>query len=57
MKDTKEAIIRKFFASMVCECTGSDNGVDPVLDDYLVENLLEPYMNYYIEQLNKEEQL
>lgn len=44
--------IRLFFNEMVDECSGTDNGVDAALDDYIVDTALRPFMEYYISRLN-----
>ena len=46
--------IELFFNEMVAECSGSDNGVDAVLDDYVTDNALRPFMEYYISKLAKQ---
>ena len=43
--------IELFFNEMVAECSGSDNGVDAVLDDYVTNNKLRPFMEYYISKI------
>ena len=43
--------IKLFFNEMVAECSGSDNGVDAVLDDYVTDNALRPFMEYYISKI------
>ena len=47
-KDKITKAIELFFNQMVLECSGTDNGVDAVLDDYVVDNALRPFMEYYI---------
>ena len=36
---------------MIAECSGSDNGVDAVLDDFVVDNALRPFTEYYTKNL------
>ncbi len=43
--------IELFFNEMVVECSGSDNGVDAVLDDYVINNKLRPFMEHYISKI------
>lgn len=43
--------IKLFFNEMVAECSGSDNGVDAALDDYVTDNALRPFMDYYISKI------
>ena len=40
--------INKFFDAMVAEFSGTDNGVDFVLDEYDVENGLQPFIEHYL---------
>ena len=47
---TQEAI-RLFFNEMVSECSGTDNGVDAVLDDFVTDNALRPFMENYISKI------
>jgi len=50
----KAQIINEFFNEMIAECSGSDNGVDAVLDDFVVDNALRPFTEYYITQLKND---
>ena len=52
----EKAIIESFFNKMVAECSGTDNGVDAVLDDYIVDNALRPFMEYYVSKLKESKQ-
>jgi len=47
----KAQIINEFFNEMIAECSGSDNGVDAVLDDFVVDNALRPFTEYYTKNL------
>lgn len=46
-------LIEKFFNEMVSECSGTDNGVDAVLDAYVVDNALRPFKDYYLTKLTQ----
>jgi len=50
----KAQIINEFFNEMIAECSGSDNGGDAVLDDFVVDNALRPFTEYYITQLKND---
>jgi len=47
----KADAIDDFWKYLIGECTGSDNGVDPVLDDYTNDNLMTPVKKYYCKNL------
>tara|TARA_R110002111_G_scaffold256886_1_gene324338 strand:+ start:74 stop:409 length:336 start_codon:yes stop_codon:yes gene_type:complete len=47
----KADAINGFFGYLISEGVGSDNGVDPVIDDYLLEDLLIPLKEYYISKI------
>jgi len=47
----KAQIIDEFFNEMVAECSGMDNGFDAVLDDFVVDNALRPFTEYYTKNL------
>jgi hypothetical protein len=55
MRDKEKIeVIEGFFSEMISECSGSDNGVDAVLDDYITDNALRPFKDYYISKLTKD---
>ena len=43
--------IELFFNEMVSECSGMDNGFDAVLNDYVTDEALRPFMEYYLSKL------
>lgn len=43
--------IKLFFNEMVAECSGSDNGIDAVLNDYVTDKALRPFMECYISKI------
>lgn len=51
LKVAKQVAVTEFFNEMVAECSGSDNGVDAVLDDYVTDNSLRPFMEYYVRNI------
>lgn len=51
LKTAKVDAVTEFFEYMVNEGSGSDNGVDPTLDDFLVDGLLRPLYDHHISKL------
>ena len=48
LKSSEVRSVTKFFDYLLSEGMGSDNGVDPRLDDFLVDELLRPLYESYI---------
>ena len=54
LKTAKVDAVTEFFKYMVNEGSGSDNGVDPTLDDFLVDGLLKPIFEHHISKLKSQ---
>lgn len=51
LKTAKADAVKEFFDEMIAECSGSDNGVDDVLCDSVINNTLKPFAGHYIDNI------
>jgi hypothetical protein len=51
LKKVKVEAVTEFFEYMISEASGSDNGVDPTLDEFVIDGLLQPIFEYHIMKL------